>query len=151
MKIRRATLQDLEDVAILFDGYRQFYQQASDLQGARNFLQARIINKESVIFVAEAPTGSLVGFTQLFPSFTSVGMKTSWVLNDLFVSSEHRQQKYGEALLQYAVQFSKESGARNLSLQTAITNTSAQRLYEKMGWRRDEKYYTYYFFHSEHP
>lgn len=149
MKIRRATLQDLAELAVLFDGYRQFYQQAPDIEGAKTFLSARLSNKESVIFVGELSDARLAGFVQLYPSFTSVGMKTIWVLNDLFVAKEHRQQKWGEALMKEAMAFSRSSGARNLSLQTAQTNLSAQRLYEKLGWRRDEKYYTYTFFPTE--
>ena len=150
MLVSRATIADLDQLAALFDGYRQFYKQASDLSGAKAFLAARIKNKESVIFVATVTPETLAGFVQLYPSFTSVGMMTTWILNDLFVAPEFRQQKVGEALMAEAVKFSKASGARNLSLQTAITNTSAQRLYEKLGWRRDDKYYTYYFHHSEH-
>lgn len=149
MKIRRATLQDLAELAVLFDGYRQFYQQASDLDGAKDFLSARLSNKESVIFVGEMSDTKLAGFVQLYPSFTSVGMKTIWVLNDLFVAKDCRQQKWGEALMKEAMAFARSSGARNLSLQTAQTNLSAQRLYEKLGWRRDEKYYTYTFFPTE--
>jgi ribosomal protein S18 acetylase RimI-like enzyme len=147
--VSRATLADLDQLSALFDGYRQFYQQPSNVPGAQAFLEARIKNQESVIFVATINPGKLAGFVQLYPSFTSVGMTSTWILNDLFVAPEFRQQKIGEGLLAEAVRFSKASGARNLSLQTAITNASAQRLYEKMGWHRDEKYYTYYFHHPE--
>ena len=150
MKLHLATMKELDQLAALFDGYRQFYKQPSDLDAAKAFLEARIKNQESVIFVATVTPDTLAGFVQLYPSFSSIAMTTTWILNDLFVAPEFRQKKIGEALIAESVKFSKASGARNLSLQTALTNTSAQRLYEKMGWRRDEKYYTYYFHHSEH-
>lgn len=147
MSTRLATLDDLAQLAPLFDGYRQFYQQPTDIAGATKFLHARLSNKESVIFVSHDERQHLTGFVQLYPSFSSVGMKPTWVLNDLYVSPDHRKMKCGEALLLRAMEFSRESGARNLSLQTALTNVNAQALYEKLGWKRDEKYYTYYFFH----
>jgi ribosomal protein S18 acetylase RimI-like enzyme len=150
MNLHLATMQDLDQLAALFDGYRQFYKQASDLAGAKDFLAARLKNEESVIYVATISPGKLAGFVQLYPCFSSIGMTSTWILNDLFVAPEFRQRKIAEALLTEAVNFSRARGARSLSLQTALTNTSAQRLYEKMGWRRDEKYYTYYYFHSEH-
>jgi len=147
MTIRAATISDLAQLAPLFDGYRQFYQQPTDVEGATEFLRARLKNQESVIFVSFDEQEKLTGFVQLYPSFSSVGMRTTWVLNDLFVSPAYRKMKYGEALLLRAMEFSRESGARNLSLQTALTNANAQALYEKLGWKRDVKYYTYYFFH----
>ncbi len=140
--IRRANIQDLGELARLFDLYRQFYGQASDVSAARAFLQARMDTQETVVLVAQVPAG-LAGFTQLFPSFSSVRMVRTWILNDLFVDPSHRQGGLGEALLRAAEAFSRESGAHGLSLQTAKTNATAQRLYERLGWKRDEKFFTF--------
>lgn len=147
--IRKATIEDLKQLTVLFDLYRQFYKQETNLQAAEQFLLQRLQNEESVIFVAESEESSkkLQGFVQLYPSFTSIGLKRSWILNDLYVDPAARGQGIGEKLLRAAESFSSESGARNLMLQTARTNETAQRLYEKLGWMRDEKYYTYYYFH----
>jgi ribosomal protein S18 acetylase RimI-like enzyme len=49
----------------------------------------------------------------------------------------------GEALLERARQFAVESGAKGLMLETAVTNTTAQRLYERLGWVRDAEYCVY--------
>ena len=147
MTTRRATIDDLTQLAPLFDGYRQFYQQTPDIDGAKAFLHDRLTNEESVIFISINGQQCLTGFVQLYPTFSSIGMTSTWILNDLFVSPAYRKMRYGEVLLKCAMEFSCQSGARNLSLQTAITNTNAQALYEKLGWKRDEKYYTYYFFH----
>ena len=72
ISIREAALSDLEKVAELFDQYRCFYEQSSDLPLASRFIGARIANNESVILVAEGEGGELAGFTQLYPSFSSI-------------------------------------------------------------------------------
>lgn len=147
--IREATISDIEPLAVLFDGYRQFYNQPSDVQSAMNFLSERISKRQSVVLISydEATPKQLIGFVQLYPSFTSVGMRTIWVLNDLFVGIPHRRDGHGKALLKAAMEFSHQSGARNLVLQTAKDNESAQKLYEHLGWKREEKFFTYNFHH----
>lgn len=146
MRLRRADLNDLAQLASLFDQYRQFYKQASDLEGARAFLKERLLHQESVVFVAQPDASpKLVGFTQLFPSFSSVGMKRLWILNDLFVAPDARQLGAGKALLQAAVDFARADGARGVSLKTAVDNINAQKLYEASNWTRDEKFLTYNF------
>nr|WP_246580310.1 GNAT family N-acetyltransferase [Deinococcus aestuarii] len=126
----------------MFDGYRQFYGQASDPEGARAFLAERLDRGESVIFVALDGETAL-GFTQLYPSFTSVGMRRLWILNDLFVAPQGRRRGVGQALLARARRHGLETGAVRLTLSTATDNVSAQTLYEAQGWRRDEDFYTY--------
>ncbi len=136
MKIKQATLDDLEILAELFDGYRQFYQQASDIDAGKAFLRARIENRESVIFLATDDNGEGLGFTQLYPTFSSISMKNQWILNDLFVAEGARKRGVANALMQTAEDFAKDSGANGLSLSTAADNHQAQALYEKRGWTR---------------
>ena len=142
MKIRRATVEDLEELVPLFDSYRQFYKFASDLSGARDFLQARLENDESVIFLALQDERS-VGFAQLFPSFSSGRMARVYILNDLFVSAEARKSGIGAALIKSARAFGESSGAARLTLSTQIENETAQALYEREGWKRDTEFYVY--------
>lgn len=141
--IIRASIEHLDLAAPLFDGYRQFYKQPSNLDGARQFIKDRLIRHESVIFLALLDEHNAVGFTQLYPSFSSTSMKRLWILNDLFVAPEGRRQGIGEALLERARQFAAEDGAKGLMLETAVTNTTAQKLYERLGWKRDTEYYVY--------
>jgi len=141
--IRQVVLADLDVVADLFDGYRQFYGQPSDLVAARTFLKARFEHGESTIFLAESQ-GQAVGFTQLYPSFSSVSMARVFVLNDLYVAPTTRRQGVGEALLKAASDHARQLGAVRLSLTTAVDNTSAQTLYESGGWLRDQKFYAYH-------
>ena len=89
--VRRATVADLDRIAPLFDAYRQFYGQAHDLDLAREFLRGRLEQDQSVIFLALRPDGSAVGFTQLYPSFSSASAKRIFILNDLFVDPTARR------------------------------------------------------------
>lgn len=132
--ISRASLNDLHLVAPLFDLYRQFYSQASDLQAATSYLSQRISNNESVIFLA-LENQRAVGFVQLYPVFSSIGMKRSWILNDLFVLDSMRGNGIGEKLINEAVAMAKSTGASSISLETAVNNP-AQKLYERLGWKK---------------
>jgi ribosomal protein S18 acetylase RimI-like enzyme len=139
--IRRANLADVDVAAPLFDAYRQFYKQPSNLEAARRYLQARLEKNESVVFLA-ADSERTIGFMQLYPSFSSISLKPLWVLNDLFVAPDLRQKGVGMALLRRAQEFAISQGARGLTLATA-TDNPAQKLYEKMGWVRDTQFYHY--------
>src|SRR5438552_17374091 len=142
MELRRATLLDLAELTPLFDGYRQFYGQASDPARAERFLGERLQLGESVIFLArEADTPA--GFVQLYPSFWSVAACRSWILNDLYVASAFRGRGVGRALMDRARAHAEATGAGGMSLATGRTNASAQRLYESLGWRRDEEFFHY--------
>ena|SRR5712692_7779439 len=141
----RAGLDDLEALVPLFDGYRQFYRQPSDPDGARAFLAERIKRGESVIFLAIAD-GAVVGFTQLYPLFSSVSMKRLWLLNDLFVAPAGRRAGAGRALLDRAERWARETGAKGLTLSTELTNATAQRLYESAGWTKDDEFVHYHRF-----
>ncbi|WP_413299470.1 GNAT family N-acetyltransferase [Bacillus sp. 1P10SD] len=143
MYIQKATINELEVVAELFDLYRVFYEQTSDINAAKEFLNKRIVNEESVIFLALEGNVAL-GFVQLYPSFSSVSMKRSWVLNDLYVKKEARGQGVGENLIKTALHFAKESGAKGVFLETGKENVNAQRLYEKIGFVQETNYFYYY-------
>ncbi|WP_044639974.1 GNAT family N-acetyltransferase [Risungbinella massiliensis] len=142
MIVYQATQADLKGVAPLFDQYRVFYEQPSDLPGAQQFLLERLIRQDSVLFVAVAE-GEYLGFTQLYPSFSSVSMQHTWILNDLFVSSGSRGQGIATKLMEKAKEYAIATGAKSLSLQTAQSNLSAQRLYESQGYVKDEEFYSY--------
>lgn len=143
MLIEKATMQDLEALAELLDLYRIFYEQESDRHGAREFIKARIENEESIIFIAKDEEES-VGFVQLYPTFSSVSMKRSWVLNDLYVKKSARKNGVGEQLLQAAITYVKETRAKGLLLETASDNLTAQRLYEKIGFKKETTYFYYF-------
>ena len=144
LEIRRAAPGDADTVALLFDAYRQFYRREPDLSGARAFIGERLERAESVIFLAE-DAGAALGFTQLYPSFTSAGMARIFVLNDLFVAPQARGRGIATALLQRAAEFGLAEGAVRLTLSTATGNHTAQAVYERAGWQRDDAFLVYQF------
>ncbi len=143
MEVRKAKLQDLKKVASLFDAYRQFYGRPADLEGAESFLEERMLNRESVIFIAFIK-GEAAGFTQLYPVFSSVSMQRLWLLNDLYVAALFRKQGVGETLIDAAKNHARETNAKGLTLETQVENESAQRLYDKAGFSRDTDFYHYF-------
>ncbi|WP_420798367.1 GNAT family N-acetyltransferase [Lysinibacillus cavernae] len=142
MKICTVTQATIREVVPLFNAYREFYGQPSDLKKAELFIQERVENEESIIFLAyqeEEP----VGFAQLFPLFSSVAMKRSFILNDLFVAKHARQQGVAQALMEQCYSYCRQEDARYMMLETATDNENAQQLYEKMGMTVDKSVYYY--------
>lgn len=142
-EVRAASFADIDELARLFDEYRMFYEQSSDLQLARSFLGERIENGESKIFVAINDDGTCCGFTQLFPSFSSVSARRVWILNDLYVEKAARQQGVGRQLMNKAKEFALKTASKGIQLETAIDNTSAQALYESLGYEKNTEFFGY--------
>jgi ribosomal protein S18 acetylase RimI-like enzyme len=142
--VRQAVLSDLEALAPLFDSYRQFYGRPSDLPAAIEFLLARFNHGESVLFIAHEGNQA-IGFTQLYPSFSSVSLARTFVLNDLFVCECARRKGVASKLMSAAVDYAGSLGAVRVSLSTATTNKVAQKLYQSAGWQRDEHFLVYHF------
>ncbi|WP_339837644.1 GNAT family N-acetyltransferase [uncultured Maribacter sp.] len=140
--LKRITKSQVEDIAPLFDSYRIFYKMESDIEAAKQFLNDRISNNESVIFAAYDDVKA-IGFVQLYYTYSSVSLEKSLILNDLFVDSNYRQQSVGRQLLIKAQEFCIEQGYKGLALETAIDNP-AQKLYEKLGWEKD--YHCFHYF-----
>jgi GNAT superfamily N-acetyltransferase len=135
MTILRATIDQLNDLILLFDDYRVFYKQQSDLEKTRTFLTERLQNKDSVIFVAY-PCNKPVGSTQRCPLFSSVSLERMYLLNDLFVDSVSRGKGIGEALINKAKQLCITKHQKGIAIQTAADNP-AQELYQRLGFELD--------------
>jgi GNAT superfamily N-acetyltransferase len=141
IEIRRATEDDVPGLVPLFGAYREFYHQRAEPRVEQDYLVERIVQEEAVVFLAERSTEA-IGFTLLYPSFSSLSLRPIWVLNDLFVRPSERRNGVGALLLRRAVEFARARGAEYLTLETAKDNP-AQRLYEAEGWRRDEEFLHY--------
>lgn len=140
-EIKRITGSERALVIELFDKYRVFYKKSSDIELAENFIKARLENNESVIFVALVRDQNKiipVGFTQLYPKFSSGRAIKIWILNDLYVEPEYRKQGVGKNLILTAMNYAKEDGVRQVELSTAVDNYTAQRLYESIGFRKQD-------------
>ena len=143
LTLRQAGLDDLGQLVPLFDAYRVFYGQPSDPAVSSGFLRQRIEQDQSIILLALNAAGEGVGFTQLFPSFSSVRAARIFILNDLFVAPQARGQGAGASLLREAARWARGCGAVQLVLSTARDNLAAQRLYAAEGWVRDEEFFEY--------
>lgn len=142
MNILKVTLNELDQVSQLFNQYRMFYGQASNFEGAKEFIKERIENNESVIFLA-VENNSPAGFVQLYPIFTSVGMNRKWLLNDLFVAEDYRRHGVGKALMNKAKDLAVETRAAGILLETTKDNVKAQALYESLGYEKEDAVYFY--------
>lgn len=143
LQVQRADASHLDQVASLFDAYRVFYGQPSNLQQSRDFIAERIAQDESAIFLAMDASGDALGFVQLYPTFSSIDAHRTWLLNDLFTIPSARGRGVGRLLMNTARAFALSTGAKGLVLETATDNHGAQRLYESLGYVRDTGYYTY--------
>ncbi len=130
---RKATLQDIPQLAELFDQYRIFYHKDSDISAAEQFLTDRIENKDSEIFIAES-NGKLVGFVQLYPLFSSTRMKRYWLLNDLYVNEDHRGKGFSKKLIEEAKELARSTDACGILLETGKSNDIGNRLYPSCGF-----------------
>lgn len=140
--IKRITPDQITEVVRLFDAYRIFYKMESDLEVGVSFLKRRLNKGESIIFAAYEEEVA-VGFTQLFFTFSSVSLKESLILNDLYVSEEHRNNAIGKRLLLKAQEYCNENDFKGLALETAIDNP-AQKLYEQLGWKKQDSCFHYF-------
>jgi ribosomal protein S18 acetylase RimI-like enzyme len=145
MNIKKIEAHEWQLVINLFDQYRVFYKKESDLALAECFIRERLHNNESIIYVA-MDGDNPVGFTQLYPKYSSVRAVKNWILNDLFVDAEYRKQGIGAKLINQAAKFAKTTGSQFIQLETAVDNYTAQNLYEGLGFIKqppDEEYYLY--------
>ncbi|MGF1770598.1 GNAT family N-acetyltransferase [Enterovibrio makurazakiensis] len=144
MNIIKATPSDTPTVAPLFNQYRVFYGQPDDPILAHDFIHARLTLEESVIFFAIDEQGMAVGFTQLYPMFSSVSAQRIWVLNDLFVGDSQRGKGTGNALLKAAKAHALATGVCGIALETSVSNCGAQKLYESLGYEKDIEHFHYF-------
>lgn len=139
MTIRQATIEDLDQLSILFAQYRIFYEQPFEPGKAKQFLKERLSREESIVFIV-LEKDQYAAFTQLYPSFSSVGLAKIWILNDLFVSADHRNKGIARYLITHILEYSRQTGRTKVALSTTYDNINAQKLYEKLGFTRTDFY-----------
>ena len=140
--IKRANKDDANIIGEVFNLYRVFYKQDSNVEIAQKYIADRLKNNESVIFFAE-DNDKCIGFTQLYPTFDSVNVRQKIVLYDLFVREEYRRKGFAKLLMIAAKQYASDNNFGSIELSTGKTNTQGQSLYESLGYIRDNEYYTY--------
>jgi GNAT superfamily N-acetyltransferase len=143
--VRQAVAADVDALAVLFDQYRQFQGQPSDLAAARSFLRQRFDHGETIVFMATV-AGAGVGFAQLYPSYSSVSLSRVFILNDLYVAQALRGQKIASHLLSAVESYAWSFGASRVTLNVARVNAPAQQVYAARGWKQDDQFFMYHRF-----
>ncbi|MFF7710899.1 GNAT family N-acetyltransferase [Pseudomonas sp. NPDC007930] len=146
MDIIECTLKDVDSAAILFNAYRQFYEQPDDLKMCGDFLRSNIEMSRSRVFLGLGSTGNALAFAQLYPALCSVEMKPFFWLYDLYVAPEARKAGHARQLMNHLSALLKSEGAHRISLDTATSNRAAQALYESLGYERESHFITYHKF-----
>ena len=145
MIVRRATHDDLIQLAVLFDEYRQFYGASSQIQLSYDFLKQRFENQESVIFI-HIKDDVITGFVLLYLGFSSVACSTYYILDDVYVTPSYRRQGSARQLIDTAILFARHENALRLTLETQKTNYQSHKLYESMGFVKDDEFQIYHCF-----
>ena len=141
--IKEATVEDSEKIGEVFDLYRQFYKKDPDKIISIEYIKQRLTNKESTIFFIEEDN-VCIGIVQLYVTFDSLELSKKIILYDLFVRSEYRKKGIGAMLMDASKDFAENNDINGIELSTAISNGTAQRLYESLGYERDNEFYNYY-------
>lgn len=137
-----ATVDNVAELEPIFTLYREFYGMEPDTQKAISFLKDRMENKESVIIFARRDE-TIIGFVQLFPSFSSASLKKTYILNDLYVLNSERKRGVATMLINKVLELAKKENCGRVSLSTANDNP-AQFLYEEIGFKESTfKFYNY--------
>ncbi|MDA8483957.1 GNAT family N-acetyltransferase [Pseudomonas resinovorans] len=144
MPVHAVTFSDLDDLSPLFAGYLEFYQVPRPLAEIRSFLEQRLDRGDSTLFIARDSEGTPLGFTQLYPFLSSLALAPAWLLSDLYVVPNARRQGVGEDLMNAVRAHAERTGACGIQLETAKTNLAGQALYERLGYVRDEVFFTYW-------
>jgi ribosomal protein S18 acetylase RimI-like enzyme len=144
MTVSAVVAADLADLIRLFAGYLRFYQVPRDEADIAAFLEQRLQRGDSQLFIARDEQGAAQGFVQLYPFQSSLALEPAWLLSDLYVDENARRSGIGEALMNAARAHAEAAGACGLQLETAKTNLAGQSLYERLGYVRDEQFFTYW-------
>ncbi|MFC5697757.1 GNAT family N-acetyltransferase [Pseudomonas sp. GCM10022186] len=144
MRIVQATLEHLDLLTPLFVKYREFYGELPFPESSRKFLEKRLSRQESVIYLALADEDErLLGFCQLYPSFSSLALKRVWILNDIYVAEDARRQLVADRLLQTAKKMARETNAVRMRVSTSVSNEVAKKVYESIGFHEDTEFKNY--------
>ncbi|MBD2835526.1 GNAT family N-acetyltransferase [Metapseudomonas lalkuanensis] len=145
MRIVQATLEHLDLLTPLFVKYREFYGELPFPESSKKFLEKRLSRKESVIYLALADDDDsrLLGFCQLYPSFSSLALKRVWILNDIYVAEDARRQLVADRLLQTAKKMARETNAVRMRVSSSVSNEVAHKVYESIGFHEDTEFKNY--------
>lgn len=77
-----------------------------------NFQAIALVRKIPLFSISYDENEVAQGFTQLYPSYSSVSMQGTFILNDLFVHLNFRDKGIGEALMNHAKEFAIKENSK---------------------------------------
>ncbi len=137
--IIKANSAAIDDLALMFDRYRQFYQMDSNITAAKHFISDRLSLHDSIIFMCYT-ADKAQGFAQIYPSFSSVAMRRTWTLNDLYVNKEERRAGVARLLLNHTLEEARQAEIFSVKLVTAKENLIAKSLYQSLGFQQNGRF-----------
>lgn len=145
MLVRRAQVEDLQQLSVLFDEYRQFYGASSNQELSYQFLKQRFEDQQTVIFI-NTKDDTFTGFILLYLRFSSVACSKFYVLDDVYITPLYRRHGAARQLIDTAILFARHENALRISLDTQKNNHQSHKLYESMGFMRDDEFVTFHCF-----
>jgi GNAT superfamily N-acetyltransferase len=136
---------DLLELLPLMRGYCDFYEVDPSDDDLLAMSRALIADpdREGTQLIARDDERRASGFATIFWTWTTLSAARIGVMNDLFVTERARGTGVAEALIAACAERCREYGAVSLDWTTARDNHRAQRLYERVGARRDERWVDY--------
>ena len=142
MRIIQASLEHLDQLTPMFIRYREFYGAMPQQVDSKAFLSERLHKQEAIILLALENDAAL-GFCLVYPSFSSVLLRPTWIINDMYVVEESRRKQVANQLLQQVAKQAREHNVVRLRVSIQANNAIARRLYEASDFVEDQHFRSY--------
>jgi GNAT superfamily N-acetyltransferase len=130
---------DLGELLPMVRAYCDFYK-AEPPDERLEAISRRLIERpeEGAQLIARDDEGEALGFATLYMSWNTLRGDRFGIMHDLFVRPEHRGRGVADELIAACRRATRERGGGILSWQTAPSNHRAQRVYERVGAKREQ-------------
>ena len=133
MTVRRATADDAAALHALILDLNRDQGDPTDLLTAEHVARDLIAAPATIVVVAEAPDGALIGYATAHPTYETGYAEHGLYVGDLYVAPAHRRQGTARALLAALARTGHARGARHLWLTAKQDNTAAHAFYRRLG------------------
>lgn len=139
LQVSRVSEPDLAALLPLVRAYCDFYNVSPSDDDLLALSRALIADpdREGVQLIAR-DHGRPIGFATVYWSWATTSAERIGVMNDLYVAPEARGSGTAEALIEACRAECRARGAGKLTWQTALDNERAQKVYDRLGARREQ-------------
>ncbi len=139
MEIRPIRPEEVPRALPLFAGYQRFYEVPDPNDEANLAFFTRFCEPSDAGLLLGCWDGDdLVGFANIYWTFSSTRVADIALMNDLFVAERARGRGLARGLLDACAEAGRARGCAALAWETAPDNTTAQRVYDATGATRSE-------------